>query len=217
MSTTIVLADDHNVVRQGLRALLEGEPDLSIIGEASNGLEAVELAERLRPNVLVVDVMMPGLNGLEVTREVTQRSPLTRVIVLSMHANEAYVLEALKNGAVGYVLKDSCADELVQAVRQARTDRYYLSSPLSERAIASYVQRARKTSMDPYDALTTREREVLQLAAEGHTSAEIASRLFISARTVETHRANLMHKLGLTNQIDLVRYALRRGILSLDS
>ena len=217
MSTTIVLADDHNVVRQGLRALLEGEPDLSIVGEASNGLEAVELAERLRPNVLVVDVMMPGLNGLEVTREVTQRSPLTRVIVLSMHANEAYVLEALKNGAVGYVLKDSCADELVQAVRQARTDRYYLSSPLSERAIASYVQRAKKASLDPYDTLTTREREVLQLAAEGHTSAEIASRLFISARTVETHRANLMHKLGLTNQIDLVRYALRRGILSLDS
>jgi len=217
MSTTIVLADDHNVVRQGLRALLEGEPDLSIVGEASNGLEAVELAERLRPNVLVVDVMMPGLNGLEVTREVTQRSPQTRVIVLSMHANEAYVLAALKNGAVGYVLKDSCADELVQAVRQARTDRYYLSSPLSERAIASYVQRAKKASLDPYDTLTTREREVLQLAAEGHTSAEIASRLFISARTVETHRANLMHKLGLTNQIDLVRYALRRGILSLDS
>jgi len=217
MSTTIVLADDHNVVRQGLRALLEGEPDLSIVGEASNGLEAVELAERLRPNVLVVDVMMPGLNGLEVTREVTQRSPQTRVIVLSMHANEAYVLAALKNGAVGYVLKDSCADELVQAVRQARTDRYYLSSPLSERAIASYVQRAKKASLDPYDTLTTREREVLQLAAEGYTSAEIASRLFISARTVETHRANLMHKLGLTNQIDLVRYALRRGILSLDS
>lgn len=217
MSTTIVLADDHNVVRQGLRALLEGEPDLSIVGEASNGLEAVELAERLRPNVLVVDVMMPGLNGLEVTREVTQRSPQTRVIVLSMHANEAYVLAALKNGAVGYVLKDACADELVQAVRQARTDRYYLSSPLSERAIASYVQRAKKASLDPYDTLTTREREVLQLAAEGHTSAEIASRLFISARTVETHRANLMHKLGLTNQIDLVRYALRRGILSLDS
>jgi len=217
MSTTIVLADDHNVVRQGLRALLEGEPDLSIVGEASNGLEAVELAERLRPNVLVVDVMMPGLNGLEVTREVTQRSPQTRVIVLSMHANEAYVLEALKNGAVGYVLKDSCADELVRAVRQASTYRYYLSSPLSERAIAAYVQRAQKTSMEPYDTLTTREREVLQLAAEGHTSAEIAGRLFISARTVETHRANLMHKLGLTNQTDLVRYALRRGILPLDS
>ncbi len=214
--TTIILADDHNVVRQGLRALLEAEPDLSIVGEANNGLDAVELSEHLKPDVLVVDVMMPGLNGLEVAREVTQRSPQTKVIVLSMHANEAYVLEALKNGAVGYVLKDSCADELVQAVRQANTDKCYLSSPLSERAIAAYVQKAKKTALDPYDTLTTREREVLQLAAEGHTSAEIAARLFISARTVETHRANLMHKLGLNNQVDLVRYALRRGILPLE-
>jgi two-component system, NarL family, response regulator NreC len=212
----IVLADDHQVVRQGLRAILEAERDLRVVGEAANGLEAVDLVERLKPDVLVVDVMMPRLNGLEVARETGQRSPQTRVIVLSMYANEAYVLEALKNGAVGYVLKDSCADDLVQAVRQSNTGRYYLSSPLSERAIDAYVKKAKEATLDPYDTLTSREREVLQLVAEGQTSAQIAARLFISPRTVETHRANLMRKLGLNTQVDLVRYALKRGILPME-
>ncbi len=212
----IVLADDHQVVRQGLRAILEAERDLWVVGEAGNGLDAVELAERLKPDVLIVDVMMPGLNGLEVTRQVAQRAPQTRVIVLSMYSNEAYVLEALKHGAVAYVLKDSCADDLVQAVRTATTGRYYLSSPLSERAIDAYVRRAKDSALDPYDTLTSREREVLQLVAEGQTSAQVAVRLFISPRTVETHRANLMRKLGLGTQVDLVRYALRRGILPME-
>jgi two-component system, NarL family, response regulator NreC len=212
----IVLADDHQVVRQGLRAILEAERDLRVVGEAANGLEAVDLTERLKPDVLIVDVMMPSLNGLEVARQVGQRAPQTRVVVLSMYANEAYVLEALKNGAVAYVLKDSCADDLVQAVRQATTGRYYLSSPLSERAIDAYVRNAKDSALDPYDTLTGREREVLQLVAEGQTSAQIATRLFISPRTVETHRANLMRKLGLSTQVDLVRYALKRGILPME-
>ena len=215
--TTIALADDHIVVRQGLRALLETEPDFRIVGEAGDGPEAVHLVERLQPDVLVLDLMLPGLSGLEVTRLVRQGSPQTRVLILSMYADEAYVLRALKNGAAGYVLKDSSAADLVQAVREVAGGRRYLSPPLSERAIERYAQRA-ETSIqeDSYETLTTREREVLHLAAEGHTSAEIAARLGISPRTAETHRANLMRKLGLESQTDLIRYALRRGIVPME-
>ena len=213
----ILLADDHQVVREGFRALLEAEPDFEIVAETGDGLEAVRLAEHQKPHVLVVDLMMPGLNGLEVARQIGQRAPRTHVVMLSMHANEAYVLEALKNGACAYVLKDASAAELVRAVREANVGHRYLSPPLSEPAINSYIQRARNSdSLDLYDTLTNREREVLQLGAEGHTNAEIAGRLFISPRTVETHRANVMHKLGLRSQTELVRYALRRGILPME-
>ncbi|HEX9271291.1 MAG TPA: response regulator transcription factor [Candidatus Binatia bacterium] len=214
--TTIVLADDHKVVRQGLRAVLEANPSFRVIGEAGEGLETTRLAERLRPDVLVLDLMMPGLSGLEVTRQVKKRSPKTHVVVLSMHRDESYVLEALKNGAAAYVLKDSSVEELVKAVIEAVAGRRYLSPPLSESAIDAYVQRASTATRDRYDSLSSREREVLQLAAEGHTNAEIGKRLFISPRTVEIHRANMMQKLGLRNQTDLIRYALKRGILSND-
>ncbi len=214
--TSIVLADDHHVVRQGLRALLEGQPDFQLVGEAGDGLEAVQLTERLKPDVLIIDLMMPSLNGLEATRQVSQRSPQTRVVILSMHANEAYVLEALRNGAAGYVLKDSSAADLVHAVREVVAGRRYLSAPLSERAIAAYIQKASDVTTDPYEMLTNREREVLHLAAEGYTNAEIADQLSISPRTAETHRANLMHKLGLHTHTDLIRYALRRGILPME-
>jgi two-component system response regulator NreC len=211
--TTIVLADDHHVVRQGLRSLLEAESDFSVVGEAGDGLEATQLVERLQPDVLVLDLMMPSLNGLEVTRQVSQRSPRTHVVILSMHPNEAYVLEALRAGAAAYVLKESTSAELVRAVREAVAGGRYLSPPLSERAIEVYMQKAKSVALDPYETLTAREREVLHLVAEGHTNAEIADRLFISRRTVETHRANLMRKLGLRTQTDLISYALRRGIL----
>ena len=214
--TTIVLADDHHVVRQGLRVLLEGQPDFQLVGEAGDGLEAIQAVERLKPDVLVIDLMMPSLNGLEATRQVSQRSPHTRVVILSMHADEAYVLAALRNGAAGYVLKDSSAADLVQAVREVAAGRRYLSSPLSERAIEAYVQKAADAAVDPYEMLTNREREVLHLAAEGYTNAEIADQLSISPRTAETHRANLMHKLGLRTHTDLIRYALRRGILPME-
>jgi two-component system response regulator NreC len=213
----ILLADDHQVVREGFRALLEAEPDFEIVAETGDGLEAVRLAEHQKPHVLVVDLMMPGLNGLEVARQITQRLPRTHIVILSMHANEAYVLEALKNGACAYVLKDASAAELVRAVREANVGRRYLSPPLSEPAIDNYIQRTRNSdSLDLYDTLTNREREVLQLGAEGHTNAEIAGRLFISPRTVETHRANVMHKLGLRSQTELVRYALQRGIMPIE-
>jgi two-component system response regulator NreC len=214
--TTIVLAEDHQIVRQGLRALLEPEADFQIIGEASDGSEALQLAERMRPDVMIVDLMMPGLNGLEVTHQVARRSPKTRVIILSAFDNEAYVTEALGNGAAGYVLKKSSAADLVQAVREVTAGRRYLSPTLSERAIEAYVrfiQEVRDSALDLYETLTPREREVLHLAAEGHTNAEIAARLSISRRTVETHRANMMRKLGLRTPTDLIRYAVQRGIL----
>jgi DNA-binding NarL/FixJ family response regulator len=211
--TTIVLADDHQVVRQGLRALLEADAHLHVVGEAGDGLEAVRLIERLHPDLLVLDMMMPGLNGLEVTRQVKKRAPKTRVVVLSMHKDESYVLEALKNGAAAYVLKDSSADELIKAVYEAAADRHYLSPPLSNSAIELYAKSGAATIMDSYDSLSDREREVLQLAAEGRTNAEIGKRLFISPRTVEIHRAHMLKKLGLRSQTQLIRYALKRGIL----
>ena len=212
--TTIVLADDHSVVRAGLRALLEGEAGFQVIGEASDGLEAVRHVERLRPDVLVVDVMMPGLNGIEVTRQVRQRMPATKIVVLSMHAHEPYVLEALRHGASGYVLKDRSSEQLVQAVREVAAGNSYLSPPLTERAIAAYVKRAQPETLDSYDLLTTREREVFQLAAEGLSNPEIAQRLTLSPRTVEMHKGNLMRKIDLHTQTDLIRYAIRRGVIS---
>ena len=159
---------------------------------------------------------LPGLNGLEVARQVQQRAPKTRVVILSMHENEAYVLQALRNGAAGYVLKQSSAATLIQAVTEVSQGRRFLSPSLSDRAVEAYLQKAEPTSFDLYETLTSREREVLQLAAEGHNNPEIAERLFISCRTVETHRANLLRKLNLHSQTDLIRYALRKGILPLE-
>ena len=215
---TIILADDHRVVREGFRALLASESEFRIVGEAGDGLEALRLTEQLSPKVLVLDLMMPGLNGLEVARQLTHRGVPTKIVMLSMHSNEAYVLEALRNGASAYVLKDSSAADLVRAVREAVAGRRYLSPPLSEPAIDMYLQKAKSAgTLDIYETLTTREREVLQLVAEGQTTPSIAGKLFISPRTVETHRANFMHKLGLRTHTDLIRYALKRGILPMET
>ncbi len=214
--TKIILADDHPIVRRGLRAVLEAEKGFTLIAEAGDGLEAVRMVENLQPDILIADMMMPGLTGLEVTRQVKHRVPNTKVIILSMHATESYVLEALRNGANGYVLKDSAAEELIRAILEVLDGRRFLSSQLSERAISSYIEKAESSAVDSYDSLTTREREVLKLAAEGSTNNEIAERLFISPRTAETHRANLMKKLNLSNHTELIRYAIRRGVLPLD-
>ncbi len=215
--TTILLADDHQVVRLGIRALLEAEADFEVVGEAADGLEAGRLVEQLTPDVLIVDLMMPGRNGLEVARHAGQRSPATRVIMLSMHANESYVLEALRNGAQAYVLKDSSASDIVHAVREVLGGRRYLSPPLSERAIEIYIQQAsNETELDPYEKLTSREREVLYLVARGHHASDIAEQLSISPRTAEVHRANLMRKLGMHSRTDLIRFALARGIIPME-
>jgi len=216
MNVTVLLADDHPIVRQGLRRLLESESDFTILGEASDGLQAVQMVDRLKPDILVVDLMMPGMNGMEVLRQISRLSPATRAIVLSMHSSDGYVIEALKCGACGYILKDTGPGELVQAVREVHQGHRYLSPALSERLIQAYIQTAEELPPDPFDSLTNREREVLQLAAEGCTAPEIAGKLSISPRTAELHRTNLMKKLNLSNQTDLIRYALKRGILSMD-
>ena len=216
MTISIVLADDHPVVRRGMQSLLESEPEFSIKGEASDGLEAVRLAESLHPDVLVVDLMMPALTGLEVLRVVRQRSPQTRVVILSMHGNTAFIAEALKNGATGYVLKGCTEENLVCAVREAAAGRRFLSPPVTEIAIDAYIEQTKAGPFDPHETLTTREREVLQLVAEGKKSPEIAARLHLSQRTVENHRTHLMRKLALENQSELVRYAIRHGLIPLE-
>jgi two-component system, NarL family, response regulator NreC len=216
MSISIVLADDHPVVRRGMRTLLESQADFSIVGEAGDGLETVRLVERLKPDVLVLDLMMPGLSGLEVLRVTRQRSPQTRVVVLSMYSSKAFIAEALKNGATGYVLKGCTEENLVHAIREAAAGRRFLSPPITGIAIDAYIEHAQTGPFDPHETLTAREREVLQLAAEGKTCSEITARLHISQRTAENHRASLMRKLGLQNQTQLVRYALRRRLIPLE-
>jgi DNA-binding NarL/FixJ family response regulator len=218
MSVKIILADDHRIVREGFRALLSAEKDFQIVAETGDGREAMRLVEQFKPDVLLLDLMMPSLGGLEVTRQLVDEGTSTRIIVLSMHSNEAYVSQALKCGAIGYVLKDATSTELIRAVREAVAGRRYLSPPLSERAVDDYRRKARTTETeDRYETLTTREREILHLSAEGYTNTEIGKQLFISPRTVETHRANVMRKLCLRTHTELVRYALQRGILAIEA
>jgi len=212
---SIVIADDHEVVRRGLRALLEGEPDLSVVAEVADGADVLSTLERVKPDVLVLDLVMPVVSGLDVLKALQPRRLGTRVVVLSMHATEAYVAEALRYGALGYVVKDAGGTELLKAVRRAAAGERFLSAPLSESSVRAYADRMQAASTDPYETLSAREREVLHLAAKGHTNQDIARRLTISRRTAETHRANLMRKLGLKGEKDLIRFALRRGILDI--
>ena len=212
MALTLVLVDDHQLVREGLRALLQAVPDVRVVGEAADGLEALRLVEQVKPDVLVLDLMLPGLNGLEVARQVGMCSPATRVVILSMHSDSAYVVAGLRAGAAAYVLKESSAEHLVRAIREAAAGRRYLSPPLSEAALAEYLRRSEDAAPDPLHALTTREREVLLLTAEGLDRTEISERLFISPRTVESHRANVMRKLNVRNLQQLIRYVVQRGL-----
>ena len=213
VTTRIVLADDQNVVREAIKCLLELQADFEVVGETADGLSVVPLVDRLKPEVLIVDVAMPGLYGLEITRQVRERSPKTAVIVLSRYVNEWYVTEALRNGASGYVVKQAQPDELMRAVRMVVQGRRYLSSPLSPEDVQSWLLQAERLTGDSYETLTAREREVLQLVAEGYSSARIARRLSISVRTAEAHRANVMRKLRLKNYSALIKYALARGVL----
>lgn len=215
--TTIVLADDHPMVRRGLRAVLEAEQHWDVVGETPNGDAVLDLVRELQPDVLVLDIMMPGTNGVEITRQVREEMPDTRVVVFSMHANDAYVRATLRNGASAYVLKESDADELVLAIQEAMEGRRYLSQSLTDRAVEVYLQHASEDTMNWAELLTARERQVLQLAAQGSSNAEIGSRLAISPRTAETHRTNLMRKLGLRSRSDLIRYAMNHGLLPPDA
>ena len=215
-TTTILLADDHAVVRQGLRGLLESEPDFEIVAETADGLATVEAVQRLMPDVVVLDLTMPSLPGLEVIGLIKKHSPEIKVVVLSMHADESYVIRALNNGATAYVLKCANLSELIHAIREAIAGRCYLSPPLSDYAIRTYQESAKATILDKYETLTARERQVLQLVAEGHANVEVAAKLGISPRTAETHRFNLMNKLGFKNQADLIAFAFRHGLIPKD-
>jgi DNA-binding NarL/FixJ family response regulator len=208
----ILLADDHTLVRAGIHGLLQGLPGVEVVGEAGDGQEALRLAETLRPDVVLMDVGMPGLNGLEVAGRLATLDASIRVIILSMHTSEEYVLRALRAGCAGYLLKASAVAELEVAVRAVARGESYLSPAVSKRVVDDYVSRTGGAT-DPLDALTPRQREILQLAAEGHSSKEIAERLGVSYRTVEAHRAQLMERLGVHDLAGLVRFAVRVGLI----
>lgn len=213
----IVLADDHTIMRQGLRNLLDAEPDFDVIGEAGDGPAALDLIREKEPDILVLDLMMPGMSGMEVMEKINPGDHQTKVVVLSMHADYAHVHQALKRGASAYVIKDASADDLVKAVRKAHGGERYLSAPLSEKDIRLYERKVSDTGADPYDNLTKREHEVFFLVIAGVTSADIARQLAISRRTVEAHRANLLRKLGIRSPTELIRYAISRGLLAEDA
>ena len=213
MTINILLADDHAMIREGLQMIIESQPDLHVIGLAGDGLETVAMAERLNPDLVIVDIQMPKLSGFDVVRQLRQRLPYCRVIVLSMYDEEEYVLGVMRDGASGYVLKESSAQNLVGAIRAVMEGERYLSPRLAERAYATYINQPRLTE-DRYSTLTDREREVLHLAAEGLSGPEIAAQLTISPRTVETHRSNLMRKLDLHSLAELIHYAHNKKIIS---
>jgi len=211
----ILLADDHIVMRTGLRALLERQPNLEVVGESENGRETVALAASLRPDVVVMDVGMPVLNGIEATQTIVTQCPAIAVVILSMHADESYVMRALKAGARGYLLKDSAAADLIGAIQAISHGKSFFSPKVSRILAEDYVRVLKqKGTVDTYDLLTSREREILQLLAEGKTNKEVATALNISPYTVETHRSHILQKLNLHNSAELVLYAVRKGIIS---
>jgi two-component system, NarL family, response regulator NreC len=211
----ILLADDHTILRRGLRLVLEREPDFSVIGEAGNGREAIEAAERDRPDVIIMDIAMPLLSGIEATNRINAGPSKAAIIILSVHSDEAYILRALKAGARGYLLKDSAETDLIQAVRAVAAGKAYFSPAVSKVLADDYLRQVRQQDIqDPYDLLTSRERELLQLIAELKPTKEIAEIFGISPHTVDTHRGNLMQKLNLHSIPELILYAVRRGIIS---
>ena len=210
---TVILADDHPVVRDGLCFLLNAQPDIKVIGTADTGHEAVQLAEKLNPNVAVMDIAMPLLNGIEATQQITATCPHTRVMVLSIHFTSVHIQRALQAGAMGYLLKESAGEEVVEAIRTVHEGRRYLSSKIAETVVEDYV---RQGGGDVLEGLSPRERQVLQLIAEGKTSAEAAQILFLSVKTVETYRSRFMQKLGLKDMTALVKFAIQHGIISLE-
>jgi DNA-binding NarL/FixJ family response regulator len=217
----VLLADDHGLVRAGIRVLLESLEGVQVVAEAANGREALRLVEIHRPDLALMDIAMAELNGLEATLRISREYPETRVIILSMHANEEYVLQSLKAGAAGYLLKDAYTTELEMAIKAVSRGETYLSPPVSKHVIAGYMRRVGAAGDDfmplsLLDRLTPRQREILQLIAEGHTTQEIARKLDISVKTAETHRMQLMERLGIHDIAGLVRYAIRVGLISLD-
>jgi two-component system, NarL family, response regulator NreC len=211
----ILLADDHNVMRGGLRLLLERQPGFKVVGEASDGRQAVEQAEATQPDIIVLDIAMPNLSGIEAAQRITALLPRTRIIILSMHSDESYVLRALKAGAKGYLLKDSAENDLIEAIRAVDEGKAFFSPEISNIMVEDYVREMkRRGAEDSYELLTPREREILQMLAEGKSNKHIATLLDLSLYTVETHRRNLQDKLNLHSFAELILYAVRKGIIS---
>lgn len=211
----VLLADDHKVMRSGLRLLLSQQPDLVVVGEADDGRQAVALVNSLKPQVVVMDIGMPNLNGVEASRQITQSNPGTSVVILSMHADETYILRALRSGARAYLLKDSAESDLLRAIHAVVEGKSFFSPAVSKVLLEEYVQKLQRTGAeDSYDLLTPREREILQLVAEGKSNKDVANLLNLSVYTVETHRANIMEKLNLKGVPELILYAVRKGIIS---
>jgi len=211
----ILLADDHTMVRDGLRSLLEKQPDMTVVAEAADGRESVRLAEEQSPDVVVMDIAMPNMNGIEATRRIVATHPDTAVLILSMHQDESYVLRSLKAGAKGYLLKDSLRSDVIEAIRSVSQGRSYLTRKVSRLLQEDYVRQLEQRGLDDsYELLTDREREILQLVAEGRTNKEVAALLNISPTTVETHRTHILQKLNLHSIPDLILYAVRKGIIS---
>jgi len=217
MSTRILLADDHKITRQGLRLLLDKQPDMEVAGEAQDGRTAVQLVEKLLPDVVIMDVSMPDLNGIEASRQITSRFPNVKIIALSMHSDTLFVAEMLRSGASGYLLKDCAFEELARAIRTVIAGKTYLSPAISGVVVDDYLHRLSKTEFSTARLLTNREREVLQLLAEGKSTKQIALKLHISPKTVETHRRQIMDKLNLHTIAELTKYAIRKGLTSLET
>ena len=213
--TRIILADDHGIVRKGLRFLLERQPDMEVIGEASDGREAVRLAEELDPNIVIMDIAMPLLNGIDATAQIVKRNPRIGVIMLSMHSDEGYLVRILTAGAKGYLLKDAAETDVVGAVQTVMRGRPFFSPQIAQTLLEDYMRQLQQRGLeDSYDLLTSREKEILQLLAEGKSNKEVASLLDLSVYTVETHRANLMQRLNLHSTAEIVLYAVRKKIIS---
>jgi DNA-binding NarL/FixJ family response regulator len=211
----VLLADDHTLMRRGLRLIVEQQPDLVVVGEAEDGRQAVASSASLKPDVAVLDIGMPNLNGIEAAKQITGGKSGAAIIILSMHADESYILRALKAGARGYLLKDSAESDLVRAIRSVAEGKSFFSPAVSKVLLEDYVKKLQRTgSEDSYDLLTPREREILQLIAEGKSNKDVANLLNLSVYTVETHRANLMEKLKLKSVPELTLYAVRKGIIS---
>ncbi|HLI84387.1 MAG TPA: response regulator transcription factor [Bryobacteraceae bacterium] len=214
MNFRVLIADDHGIVRQGLRALLEKSPEIAVVGEASDGREAVRLAAELHPNIVVMDIAMPMLNGVDATSQILGRDPEIKVIILSMHSDESYILRALSAGAKGYLLKDSAEGDILPAVQTVAKGRPYFSPVIASTLLDEYLQTMKKNKVrDSYDLLTEREKEVLQLLAEGKSNKEVAGLLNLSPYTIESHRTSLMQKLNLHNTAEIVLYAVRKNII----
>lgn len=213
----ILLADDHTIVRQGLAHLLQAQPDLEVVGEASNGRMALEKALELRPDIIILDIAMPLLNGIEAAKRIRKDSPKTKILILSMYSHEHYIHELLETGISGYLLKDSTGRDIISAIHAAMRDETFLSPSISKKVVETYLSPRRTLAREErYKQLSNREREVFQLVAEGHSTRQIANSLYVSVSTVKSHKAKIMEKLGIDNPIKLVHYAIQLGLVDPD-